>query len=96
MPQKMFEYMAAGLPIIASDFPLWREIIGGIGCGILVDSLQPNAIAAAIEFILAHPNEAEEMGSHGQAAVLAHYNWETQAKKLIDLYSGLLEPVCAE
>jgi glycosyltransferase involved in cell wall biosynthesis len=96
MPQKMFEYMGAGLPIIASDFPLWREIIDGIGCGVLVDPLDPRAIAGAIDFILTHPDDAEAMGRRGQAAVLSHYNWETQAKKLIDLYSGLLEPVCAE
>jgi glycosyltransferase involved in cell wall biosynthesis len=95
MPQKIFEYMGAGLPIIASDFPLWRRILGDTGCGIFVDPMDPRAIAQAIEYVLTHPAEAEEMGLHGQAAVLQHYNWDTQAEKLVNLYTTLMEPTCA-
>lgn len=96
MPLKMFEYMAAGLPVIASDFPLWHRVLDDIGCGILVDPLDTRAIAGAIEYILTHPAEAEEMGRRGQAAIRKQYNWETQEKKLFDLYAGLLEPACVE
>lgn len=96
LPVKMFEYMSAGLPVIASDFPTWRPIIEDNGCGLLVDPLEPVAIAGAIEFVLTHPDEAEEMGRRGQAAVRAHYNWESQERRLVDLYAELLEPVCAE
>jgi glycosyltransferase involved in cell wall biosynthesis len=94
MPQKIFEYMGAGLPIIASDFPLWRRLLGDTGCGILVDPMDPRAIAQAIQYVLTHPGEAEQMGRRGQAAVLEHYNWDTQAEKLVNLYSALTEPVC--
>jgi len=96
MPMKLFEYMAAGIPIIASDFPAWRELIGGAGCGLLVDPLRPQAIAAAIEYVLTHPAEAAEMGRRGQAAVQEAYNWDSQAQKLIRLYCELLELPCAE
>jgi glycosyltransferase involved in cell wall biosynthesis len=96
MPQKIFEYMGAGLPLIVSDFPLWRRIVGTVGCGILVDPLNPSAIARAIEYVLTHPKEAEDMGRRGQAAVLKQYNWETEAEKLVNLYSGLVEPACVE
>jgi len=89
MPQKIFEYMGAGLPVIASDFPLWRQIIGGAGCGIFVDPLKPAQIAAAIEYLSTHPQEAEEMGRRGQAAVLERFNWDSEAEKLVQLYRAL-------
>ena len=89
-PNKMFEYMAASLPVIASDFPLWREIVGGAGCGLLVDPLDPDAMAEAMQWILDHPVEAEAMGRRGRQAVEKIYNWEREAEKLIGLYERLL------
>ena len=95
MPQKIFEYMGAGLPVIASDFPLWRRILEDSGCGILVNPLDPRSIAEAIEYILTHLRAAEEMGHRGQVAVLERYNWETQVDSLVSLYSGLMKPCAA-
>ena len=91
-PVKLFEYMCAGVPVIASDFPLWREIVQGAGCGLLVDPLNPQAIAQAIEFVLTHPREAAAMGQRGREAVGRRYNWETEEKKLLKLYADLLQP----
>jgi glycosyltransferase involved in cell wall biosynthesis len=96
MPQKIFEYMGAGLPVIASDFPLWRRLLGDTGCGVLVTAQDPAAIARAIEHLLTHPVEAEEMGKRGRALVLEQYNWDSQADKLLKLYSGLTNHTCAE
>ena len=90
LPVKMFEYMAAGLPVIASDFPLWRKIIDGAGCGLLVDPLDPQAIAEAIDWVLAHPEEAEAMGRRGREAVEAIYNWERESETLVNLYKQFL------
>lgn len=89
MPQKIFEYMGAALPLIASDFPFWQKMLGRYGCTLFVDPKNPRAIAEAIEFILRNPAEAEAMGKRGQSAVLEHYNWDSEAEKLVALYSGL-------
>jgi glycosyltransferase involved in cell wall biosynthesis len=89
LPQKMFEYMGAGLPVIASDFPYWRRILGDSGCGIFVDPQNPREISKAIEYVLTHPREAEDMGRRGQAAVLKNFNWDTEAEKLIQLYGAI-------
>ena len=90
-PVKMFEYMAAGLPVIASDFPLWRQIVEDAGCGILVDPFEPRAIADAMQWILEHPLEAAAMGQCGRRAVEEKYNWNPEEEKLLALYQTLLD-----
>ena len=89
LPNKMFEYMAAGLPIIASNFPLWREIIEEIGCGLLVNPLKPQEIAQAIQYLLENPEVAETMGKRGQEAVRNQYNWERESQNLLNLYQQM-------
>ena len=88
-PTKLYEYMAAGLPVVASDFPMWREIVEGAGCGLLVDPLDPAAIAAAITWLLDHPAEAEAMGRRGAEAAATRYNWEQQAQTLLAMYETI-------
>lgn len=88
LPTKMFEYMSAGIPVIASDFPLWRRIIEGSRCGVCVDPLDPAAIAAAIDYLAAHPEVAASMGENGRKAIAKHYNWGIEATKLIDFYGA--------
>lgn len=89
LPVKMFEYMAAGVPVIASNFPLWREIVEGNQCGICVDPLDPQAIAQAIDYLLQHPQQAETMGRNGQRAVQERYNWNIEESKLLHFYQEL-------
>lgn len=95
LPTKMFEYMSVGIPVIVSDFPRLREIVFGARCGLLVDPLDPRAIAQAVEYLVGHPEEAEEMGRRGQEAVRNRYNWTTEERKLIELYEALLNSPCA-
>jgi glycosyltransferase involved in cell wall biosynthesis len=83
MPIKMCEYMAASIPIIASDFPLWRQIIETEGAGLVVNPLDEGAIVNAMQWLIDHPEEAERMGRNGRRAVLEKYNWDIEAKKLI-------------
>jgi glycosyltransferase involved in cell wall biosynthesis len=89
-PTKMFEYMSAGLPVIASDFPLWREIVTQAKCGICIDPTSPAALADAVSWLVAHPDEAREMGENGRRAVRTTYNWQREGERLIALYGTLL------
>lgn len=90
LPIKLFEYMAAELPVVASDFPLWRHIVLRHQCGRCVDPLSPEAIADAVKAILADPTAAAAMGAAGRAAVLAEYQWASQEATLLALYRQLL------
>lgn len=90
LPIKMFEYMAAGIPVIASDFPLWQQIVADSECGLCVDPLKPAEIATAIKWIADHPDEARKMGENGRREVEEKYNWEKESEKLLAIYSGLL------
>ncbi|GAB3422306.1 glycosyltransferase [Massilia agilis] len=89
LPVKMFEYMAAGIPVIASRFPLWREIVEGAACGVCVDPGDPAAIAAAIDHFVLHPELAMRMGENGRRAVLDKYNWQPESRKLVDFYAHI-------
>ena len=94
-PNKMFEYMAAGIPIVASDFPLWRSIIQGADCGLCVNPSDPEAIAKAIDYLVQNPGEAQRMGMNGRSAILSTYNWDQEKLKLILAYQeGMGSPEC--
>lgn len=89
LPIKMFEYMSAGIPVIASDFPLWREIVEGNECGICVDPLDPAKIASAVDELVRDPKKAQQMGRKGRVAVLERYNWAIENRKLQAFYQRL-------
>lgn len=91
-PNKLFEYLAAGLPVVASHFPYWRQLLEPHACACLVDPTDPAAIAQAIHHLLTHPADAADMGRRGQQAVRQQWNWEREAGKLLQLYRRLTAP----
>ena len=95
-PVKLYEYMAAGLPVVASDFPIIRQQLEELQCGLLVDPENSSQIADAVQWLLEHPSEAKEMGARGRAAVVKQFSWEVEEEKLCQLYRRILpEEVCA-
>jgi len=89
-PTKLFEYMALGMPVIASDFPLYREVVEQTGCGFCAAPDDVETIARRLEWLLTHENEARAMGRRGREAVLHRFRWDTEAQKLVSFYSNLL------
>lgn len=89
MGNKTFEYMAAGLPVVVSDFPIWREVVAANGAGLTVDPRDPAKVASAIRYVLERPTEAEAMGQCAARAVASKYNWESEGARLVALYEAL-------
>ena len=89
-PIKLFEYMSAGLPIVASEMGFIKKIIEESKCGLLAEPENPEAHAKGILYLFEHPEEAREMGKTGRRAIEEKYDWETEGEKLLALYEGLL------
>lgn len=89
LPIKMFEYMAAGLPVIASNFPFWKQIIEKHECGICVDPLNPKEISDAIIYLNNNPEIASKMGENGKTAAFELYSWQSESDKLTEFYKSL-------
>ena len=90
-PTKLFEYQAAGLPLVASDFPVIRPFVEPHECGVLVDPLDVEAVADSVGRILEDDAEARAMGDRGRAAARKHYAWDPEGERLVAFYRALLD-----
>lgn len=88
---KLFEYMANGLAIVASDFSNLKQIVEGNNCGICVDPTSLKDIASAIRLLHRNPQMITEMGEKGRQAVKIEYNWEKESSKLLEVYRKSLK-----
>lgn len=86
---KLFEAMLRGIPVIFTDFTLWKQINDKYHFGIPVRHGNVEDMSDAIQYLLDNPDEAERMGKRGREAVLREFNWNTQEKQLITLYSQI-------
>ncbi|WP_420561186.1 glycosyltransferase [Tepidicaulis sp.] len=91
-PNKLFEYMAAELPIIASDFGEWRKLYGDWGACFFVDPENIQQVRDAIAYLIAHRELGRERGKCGLRAVQQTYNWSLEKKKLVRCYLGIFPP----
>ncbi len=90
LPIKLFEYMSAGLPVICSNFDLWKEIVEDAKCGLCVDPSNASEVTEAISYLKNNHEMAIEMGENGKKAVLSKYNWTLEENKLILFYQKLV------
>lgn len=88
-PVKMFEYMAAGIPVIASDFPLWESIIEENNCGICVKHNDIEDIRSKTLALVNNTELCHTLGKNGRKAVLEKYNWQKEEEKLLSFYEHI-------
>jgi len=92
-PNKLFESIAAGVPVVVSDLPEMRRIVmddpdGPLGAAFW--PVTPTAIAGALREILHRPDgEREALRARCRAAAAARWNWETESRALVALYADL-------
>jgi glycosyltransferase involved in cell wall biosynthesis len=91
LPNKLFEYMALGLPVIASNFPLWVELLENEDCVVFVDPAKPAEIAQAIDSLLTDCSRREVMGTNGRRAIKERFSWEQEGKRLVKIYDEILQ-----
>lgn len=89
-PTKLFEYMAAGIPFVASDFLAWRRLLEPYECGLFVDPKDVSAIHGAVTWLLDNPDEAAAMGRRGRLAMVDHFTFEAEARHLVELTRTML------
>ena len=89
-PVKLFEYMASGLPVIASNFPSIAEIVNDAECGLLIDPVGTlTETIDTIKFWWQNKTTPQTLGENGRNAILSKYNWENNSRGLLELYREL-------
>lgn len=90
-PNKLFDFIQARVPVVASDLPFLRKVIAGHDIGVVARLNSPQTYAAALNSVLALPDGGVQLRAN-LAAVAPQYTWATQARKLVDAYARLLPP----
>lgn len=85
MPRKLFEYLAAGLPVVAANVPTLQEVVESSECGVLVDPNSPASIASGILQLALSNRLRQKFGKNGRRACEAKYNWQNESMKLHNL-----------
>jgi len=88
-PNKLFEYMSAGIPVICSDFALWKSVIEDGECGLCVDPASSEALAAAINILATDESICTRFSRNGRRLIEQNFTWEREGEKLLELYGKL-------
>lgn len=89
-PTKFFEYMALKLPVITSDFPLYKRIVEGSGSGFCISPHDPEALHRALQCCISDNALRLQMGNNGRKATETYYNWASEEAKLLSFYNDIL------
>jgi glycosyltransferase involved in cell wall biosynthesis len=90
IPTKLFEYMAAGLPIVSSDLPYPRELFDSCRCGVLARPESVGSFVDAIKMLVSDQDLREQLGAEGRKSFLSCYTWESQLPSLLEFYEEII------
>ena len=88
-PLKVLESMASGVPVVASDLPVARQLMEDGEQGLLVPADRPGETARAVRALLDFPDRAAAMGAAGRTRVAERFSWHASVAALGDLYASL-------
>jgi len=91
LPNKLFEYLMAGLPVLASQLDAVAEVIQTHDVGQVVSSLEPADVGGAIQALLADQNTLRRMARQAQEVAQRAYCWEKERCHLLRFYRELLQ-----
>jgi glycosyltransferase involved in cell wall biosynthesis len=87
-PNKLFEYMMVGVPVVASDLPDMARVVRETGAGTLIrDPSDSASIAEAVRSLVEGADDLETIGARGRNAALSRYNWDVERPKLVDVFT---------
>lgn len=86
-PIKVFEYMQNGLPVLISNFEMWKALFGDL-CE-YSNPMNPMLLAEKIKAMLSNHSRLEEMSAKGKIAINEKFNWYSESKNLEDLYNKI-------
>lgn len=90
LPNKFFEYLMAGLPVLSLQYDAIVELIGRYDVGRVISSTAPQEIGAAINAMLADPEGLARMSSNALTVARQEFYWEKESQKLLRLYEEIL------
>jgi glycosyltransferase involved in cell wall biosynthesis len=88
---KLFEYMSLGLPVITSDFPLYREVVEQSECGFCISPYDSDALYEKLSWFIENPDLGRSMGVNGRKSVEKNYNWRQEEGLLLSFYKSLFK-----
>lgn len=91
LPNKVFEYLMAGLPILTTQLEAVVELVQRYGVGRVIDSMEPRAVAAGIVGMLSDKNALAQMRANALTACRNELRWNVEAKELIQLYDNVFQ-----
>jgi glycosyltransferase involved in cell wall biosynthesis len=87
---KLFEYMALRIPVVTSDFSLYKQVVETNGCGFCISPYNAQTLAEKLLWLVENPAKRQIMGERGRAAVKNKYNWHSEERILMKYYRSIV------